>query len=506
MQLDETKNESASRPTARANSRLLGFAFFSFLFFIILNRLATTTADVDLWGYLAFGRQFWTSGHFPYRDVFSYVPTLDPWVYHEWLTGVIFYPVYKFTGSAGLQVIKYLAGSATCWFVYLTARLRGANPLTSGLLIIMALQGWLFFGYAPVRAQVFTYLFFAVYIFLLERARIKQEWRYLLVLTFIQVLWCNLHGGFLAGLGLIGVYAVGEAISRRPFLPFMYALVFSTVVTLVNPYGFQYWAYLYRAVSMPRPEIWEWASIINAYISGNISWQEIMNPLATLVLVVFLAIRNRWRDITALLALAVTLYLGIKHIRHLVFFYLLMAVYVPCLFNLYIEDLQSKVGFSVVYRRKWTAAIIIITMLLTLLIAVKFIQKSPFTLYVPAEPKSFSGPELYYPVGAVDYINGKGLEGNLLTEFGWGEYIMWNLYPKCKVALDGRYETVYPVIVVTKYFDFIRGGQSYDIFLNDYPPDMILIAARTTLIKKISSNIKWKLVYSDVGSVLFVKR
>lgn len=183
-----------------------------------------------------------------------------------------------------------------------------------------------------------------------------------------------------------------------------------------------------------------------------------------------------------------------------------MAVYVPCLFNLYIEDLQSKVGFSVVYRRKWTAAIIIITMLLTLLIAVKFIQKSPFTLYVPAEPKSFSGPELYYPVGAVDYINGKGLEGNLLTEFGWGEYIMWNLYPKCKVALDGRYETVYPVIVVTKYFDFIRGGQSYDIFLNDYPPDMILIAARTTLIKKISSNIKWKLVYSDVGSVLFVKR
>lgn len=325
MQLDETKNESASRPTARANSRLLGFAFFSFLFFIILNRLATTTADVDLWGYLAFGRQFWTSGHFPYRDVFSYVPTLDPWVYHEWLTGVIFYPVYKFTGSAGLQVIKYLAGSATCWFVYLTARLRGANPLTSGLLIIMALQGWLFFGYAPVRAQVFTYLFFAVYIFLLERARIKQEWRYLLVLTFIQVLWCNLHGGFLAGLGLIGVYAVGEAISRRPFLPFMYALVFSTVVTLVNPYGFQYWAYLYRAVSMPRPEIWEWASIINAYISGNISWQEIMNPLATLVLVVFLAIRNRWRDITALLALAVTLYLGIKHIRHLVFFYLLMA-------------------------------------------------------------------------------------------------------------------------------------------------------------------------------------
>jgi len=28
-------------------------------------------ADPDLWGYLAFGRPFWQSKSFPYRDVFS---------------------------------------------------------------------------------------------------------------------------------------------------------------------------------------------------------------------------------------------------------------------------------------------------------------------------------------------------------------------------------------------------------------------------------------------------
>lgn len=37
-------------------------------------------ADPDLWGYLSFGHLFWQGHKFPYQDVFSYVPTLNPWV------------------------------------------------------------------------------------------------------------------------------------------------------------------------------------------------------------------------------------------------------------------------------------------------------------------------------------------------------------------------------------------------------------------------------------------
>lgn len=78
------------------------------LFIYVLNGLSSTLADPDLWGYLAFGRLFWESGKFPYQDVYSYVPTLNPWVYHEWLTGVVFYPLYVKTGGIGLQLLKYL--------------------------------------------------------------------------------------------------------------------------------------------------------------------------------------------------------------------------------------------------------------------------------------------------------------------------------------------------------------------------------------------------------------
>ena len=66
---------------------------------MVCYRLTSTVADPDLWGYLAFGRLFWETSAFPYEDVFTYVPTLHPWVYHEWLTGVLFYPLYQNLGA-----------------------------------------------------------------------------------------------------------------------------------------------------------------------------------------------------------------------------------------------------------------------------------------------------------------------------------------------------------------------------------------------------------------------
>jgi hypothetical protein len=60
--------------------RLLTLQAAAILLFIlyILYCLNLTAADPDLWGYLAFGRLFWGQDHFPYQDVFAYVPTLKP--------------------------------------------------------------------------------------------------------------------------------------------------------------------------------------------------------------------------------------------------------------------------------------------------------------------------------------------------------------------------------------------------------------------------------------------
>ena len=84
----------------------------------------------------------------------------------------------------------------------------------------------------------------------------------------IQVIWCNLHGGFVVGLGLLGLYGLGEGLARRPYWPYLAALWAGTLVTLINPYGLDYWSYMYRALTMPRPEITEWASVLKAWQEG----------------------------------------------------------------------------------------------------------------------------------------------------------------------------------------------------------------------------------------------
>ncbi|HZE21332.1 MAG TPA: hypothetical protein VE082_04695, partial [Desulfobaccales bacterium] len=134
-------------------------------------------------------------------------------------------------------------------------------------------------------------------------------------------------------------------------------------------------------------------------------------------------------------------------------------------------------------------------------------QKAPFSLRTPAFPLSGKAvPGNYYPVGAVNYIKKHGLSGKLLTEFGWGEYLIWILHPRCYVSPDGRYETVYPSEVMKQFFVWDSGDVDWRTFVDRYPPDMILINSRSRLYRQILGASQWRQVYADAGSALFLPR
>jgi hypothetical protein len=221
------------------HSDLLKKCGLSLLFLTFaVYKLTNTTADPDLWGYMAFGKSFWEQGKFLYQDIFSYLPSHSRWIYHEWLTGVIFFPLYQAMGALGLQLLKYSLGLSTLLVIYMTARQRSADHYAT-IFILFAISGFLEFGYSPVRAQVFTFFFLALTLYILETARITSRWKILLWLIPIQVIWCNLHGGFLVGLGLLGLYMIGELVSRKPFIQYVGILFLSSLATLIIPYGIE---------------------------------------------------------------------------------------------------------------------------------------------------------------------------------------------------------------------------------------------------------------------------
>jgi hypothetical protein len=276
---------------------------------VTLFCLSTTLPDLDLWGYLAFGRLYWSEASFPYQDIFAYVPTIKPFVYHEWLTGVVFYPLAIATGEVGLQTLKYGLGLGTVALAYATARRRGGSQVAATLLILMTCYIWKR-GYGAVRAQVFTFFFFALVLYILERVRLSKRWGGLMWLPLIMVPWANFHGGFVAGLGLIFLYALGEALAGRPFWPYVLTLVVATLATLINPYGWDYWSYLAWALTMPRP-IGEWLPIWQVYQAGIASWLYL---LIVLLLILFSLVvmrkKEKW-ELPEILLGVTTLGLGI---------------------------------------------------------------------------------------------------------------------------------------------------------------------------------------------------
>jgi len=469
----------------------------------------STVADPDLWGYMTFGHLFWNSSSFPYKDIFTYLPTYDQWIYHEWLMGVALYPIYKFMGGSALVILRGLIALVTLCFLYLAARTRGSSR-ASVLFWIVLVSGFLQMGYGTVlRAQTITYLLTALTIFLLERSRRHQKWFLLFILVPIQIIWCNMHGGFLAYFGIIAMYAVGEALSGRAWWPYLLLFALSALSTLINPYGIGYWSYLFQAVTLKRASITEWASAFDAYRYG-ISPGSILFYMLIVVLSLRILLWARLREITTIFLLSVTFLLGIKHVRHMVFFLMLIAVYLPETFGRYIEEfktthwarialrIETSVPTAFAAAKRMAAPLCVVLLVASCCI---LLGTSSLSLTIPSGGQGYV---TYYPTGSLEYMRRNGLSGNLLTEFGWGEYLIWNLAPEMKVALDGRYETVYQDRVANEYFDYMNGKEND--FLDAYTHDFVLLKPDSPPVASLRKNPKWTDVYEDTASVLFAKR
>lgn len=462
-----------------------------------LGIFVNVVADYDLWGIISFGRLFMEKGSFPHQDVFSYVPTKDPWVYHEWLTGVIFFAVHKHFGGMGIQLLRYLVIYATIALILATAFKRHGNPYSIFIVLFLTCNA-LTHGYAPVRPQVFTYLLFTLSIYILENYKQDRRGVILCWLIPIQVLWCNLHGGFVAGLGLIALYAVGEGIVNHRFVPHIVVLLVATAATLINPYGFDYWTYIVQAIMLPRPDITEWMSIPEAVGRGMFAHvSALFIGLAFVSL--FLIVRSSKRDPTDILVLTVTAFLGFRSIRHTILFFLAFGAYTPILFSERMNSLECCLKPRKAMRRILRSAM---TLMGLFFIVLAFFSFRHF-LYHPS--LDLRTPPSYYPVKALQWMAEHQWEGHVLPHFEWGEFIIWRCYPACRVSMDGRLETAYHEDLQKEYSDFLHGRDGWETFLAKYPHDMVLIKAGTRTDALMRGHPEWRLEHVDDLSVLFLR-
>jgi len=444
-------------------------------------------ADPDLWGSMAMGRETLLRGWPPAQDPFAYVPTLKPFVYHEWLSGVVFYLLLEYFGSAALKVLMIALGLLTVGCAARAGRRLGASYLSLLVVLMIALLS-MQPGYSPIRAQAFTWLFFALFILLLEEGE-HGRGRLLLLIPPLTVVWANLHGGFVAGIGLVVLYIVSRLLrGDRPWRLLGICLA-SVLGTLINPYGLRYWRYLHEALLLPRPRITEWASL--RFDLGTDWAFKALLLLAALALVI--APRRYW---TGVIVMGVTAFLGIRHVRHIPFFSIAALAYLP----VYLGPLLDRVvaSFRARVARRPLTATVLVGLLLSWLTVAAVLHLTKITGWKLRVPTSF------YPVGAVVFLRLNGLEGNLALPYGWGEYVLWELYPAVKVSFDGRYETVYPPDVADDNFNFMYGTGDWRRLLQRYPTEMVLVAKDYVMAHLMEREPGWTKVYEDRISALYL--
>lgn len=162
--------------------------------------------DGDLWNKLAIGAHVWRFGTVPVRDMFAFTPVLPTYIEHEWGAGTIFFGVLKFFGPEGLMALKILLAFGALWAAMAAGRTMDCGWETLLVLAIPAAACVLPAFIPVVRCQVFTYGFFALTLFGLEQIRAGKSWP-VFVLPAMMLVWANVHGGFVAGLGAMAIYA-----------------------------------------------------------------------------------------------------------------------------------------------------------------------------------------------------------------------------------------------------------------------------------------------------------
>ncbi len=470
------------------------FFYVIFFFFILAFSLTTNNYDYDLWARLIVGKYFIQTGHVLKQDFLSYTPTHT--IYdHEWGSGVIFYLVNHYFSHVGLLFLQVSILFLIFFIIIQIIKLRGVKTTTP--------YNFLFYFFSflaitqvvdqPIRCQIFSFLFFTVFMYILELSR-KGINKPLWTMPFIMIIWNNLHGGCVAGIGLILIYIIGEIINRKPVKKYMLTFLLTILVLPINPWGISYLIFLLKATTMQRTHIVEWWGLFCPV------YKKIFIEFKFFTLVLLLAEigyiikatkdKSFVFDAVKYLAIIITLVLGIWHIKLIPFCVISMTAFLYddfyTFFNFITFNILNKFA-------KFKDIFIYYIIIIFIFININKKNFEPFLDWYK------------FPIMAIEFIKINEIKGNLFVNFGLGSYASYKLYPNNKIFIDGRYEEVYYDFMMPMMQRFLLVQKNWDDLLKYYPPDLLLIEKIYPVYSVLSKDPYWTQIFVNEQFGLFIK-
>ena len=467
---------------------------------------AMRSADTDLWGHIFFGRIILSQHQWLFHAPFSYACPPGPrdWIVHDWLGNVLMALIYVASGVIGLKLAKFACVAAVMVLLSLGAAETRASLALQAIVLWVAAVALL--PLMQIRTFLADDILFAALMIILARESYGRGARLWLVPPMFA-LWANLHGGFFVGLAAMGLYTVvrgAQALARDEGLrgPVRLAAVTSAaaLATLINPYGLRDLIVVVEVVHNPFTlrHISEFRSLLAVMADLN----HTHRPLFTFVCAVGImtatvaafALTPRADDL-ALFAIAVLMIVsGLYAVRNTAM--AVIACYVPLCrhSDLLIARLRPSRGAA---DARPSGVWPLLHAALAVLAVALVIRSGLLSRTLPVVEAK--------PVGAVTFMREHNLRGDVLCEFGWGDYLIFHESTRFKIFIESMFEAYYPHQVQSDFAAVYYGEPGAARVLDQYPNDFVLMPTGSPAYTLMMVQSGWRLIYRDPVSALFAR-
>ena len=423
-------------------------------------------------------------------DPFSYTWGGQPWVMHEWLGELI---IYWLISAAGVGVATFVFGViSVSGPLVLAWTLRRMGVAMLPLAAATGLVVYLYASYATIRPQAFSWLFLGILLSGMLTTRPEHRWRPWLAVPLF-VVWANVHGLYVIGLGVLGVYALFTLLGRTPMAPrrweiagVLLAAFVASSLTPSGPAGLLYPLRYVDAGDWGLRHISEWQSpnfhdpvqlgllamIVALLLNGMRATPGWLGFIAACGVVgALLATRNV--PLAGLLALP-TLALGLG------------------------DRLPERVAPRAPRVQRARRLMELGMAAVVLVAALIIVPRLPTVAGDRVIPRSF-------PVAAVDALEELDPDARVLAEYHWGGYVINRLYDTgARVFVDGRND-MYDEQILEDYVRIRNAELGWEDLLASYGADAILLPPETALVSGAAQDAGWCEVHRDnVGVMLLV--
>lgn len=344
----------------------------------------------------------------------------------------------------------------------------------------------------------------------------KFNWRFF-CLPILFLLWANLHPGFMVGVILLAIWLValivkliGKRISSLYFFSAVVASGLSVVAALVNPFGYELYASIFKLTRDPY------------FMNLNVEWlrtdfhDTFFLPYLVSIILVLLLVMTKPTALSffEVLSSSIFLFLSISYRRYIPFWAIVTSVIIGKAvhsFFLFLSQCNScsaaiislrnrvRAGFSAIAYKERDTTRYAYTLSLILVLTVI----TGLTAHIPFLQSRRLGLDSYFPADAVAQLKENKNLGRIFHTPDWGGYLTWVLWPQQKAFIDDRNQ-INSKELYEDFFAIDQGRDGWKDVINKYNFQWILTAPKSKISSLLSSpSSGWQLFYKDDKAAIF---